>query len=376
VKIVQLQSSTDAVVPFHDAALIDKRLSAYQELELFFYRVRAIPAVKTPTHGEPRMRHWAGLLGIVAAVAAGSPTHGARAQVDISAGPVKIVTQQGPGGATVAPMRLVADRLEKRWSRPVAFVTEPGAGGLIAAKTVAEAAPDGHTLFMALASAFVVLPETHKGLPFDVHQFTPIGFVGEVPMGIAVSRDLPVNSLQELIALSKQTPGGLNVAAAFRGSLPDLTTELFRARSGAALTAIHYPSSAQAMTDIMSGRVPVLIEGLGGPLGTGQVKLLAIAAPERLRSHPDVPAIAETLAGFAASGWYVLVAPPHTPSALAMKINSDLRAVLADPEVAERFAELNTTTRDYSPEQLAEFIRSEQRLWTPVVQRLKLSRDR
>jgi tripartite-type tricarboxylate transporter receptor subunit TctC len=316
------------------------------------------------------------LIGIAAAAALACSTLHAFAQTDISAGPVKIVTQQGPGGATIAPMRLVTDRLQKRWGRPVALVTQPGAGGFIAAKTVADAAPDGHTLFMALASAFVVLPETHKDLPFNVRQFTPIGFVGEVPMGIAVARDLPVKSLEQLVALSKHTPGGFNVAAAFRGSLPDLTTELFRTRSGAAMTAVHYPSSAQAMTDIMSGRVPVLIEGIGGPLGTGQLKLLAIAAPQRLKSYPDVPTIAESVPGFAASGWYVLVAPPHMPAALAKTINADLRVVLADPQVAKTFVELNTATRDYSPERLAEFIRSEQQLWRPVVQRLKLSEDR
>jgi tripartite-type tricarboxylate transporter receptor subunit TctC len=299
-----------------------------------------------------------------------------RAQTAVFAdGPVKIVTQQGPGGATIGAMRLVADQLDKRWGRRVLLVTQPGAGGAIAAKTVADAAPDGRTLFMALASAFVVMPEAQKSLPFDIGQFAPIGFVGEVPMGIAVSPELPVNSLQDLIALSKQRPGGLDVAAAFRGSMPDLTTELFRSRSHAVVTAIHYPSSAQAMTDIISGRVPVLIEGLGGPLGSGQVKLLAIASPQRLPSHPEIPTIADFLPGFAASGWFVLVAPPRTPSALVNKINADLRAVVAEPEVAEKFADLNTTTRDYSPEQVADFIHTEQRLWTPVVQRLKLSED-
>ena len=129
------------------------------------------------------------------------------------------------------------------------------------------------------------------------------------------------------------------------------------------------------MTDIISGRVPVLIEGLGGPLGNGQIKLLAVASPARLRSRPQVPAIAETLPGFAASGWFVLVAPPHMPPALAKKINADLREVLAEPAVTQKYDELNTTTRDYSPEQLADFIRAEQRLWTPVVQRLKLTED-
>jgi tripartite-type tricarboxylate transporter receptor subunit TctC len=297
----------------------------------------------------------------------------ARAEAEtFPAGPVRIITQQGPGGATIAAMRLVVDRLAKRWGQPVVLMTQPGAGGLIAAKAVADAPPDGHTLFMALASAFVILPETHKTLPFDINQFVPVGFVGEVPMGIAVAPDLPVNSLQELITLSKQSPNGLNVAAAFRGSLPDLTTELFRARSGAAITAIHYPSSAQAMTDLLSGRVPILIEGLGGPIATRQVKLLAVASPAR-RLHLDAPTVAETLPGFAASGWYVLVAPPHTPAAIANKINADLRAVMAASDVTEKLADLSTATRDYSPKQVADFIREEQRLWAPVVQRLNLA---
>ena len=317
------------------------------------------------------MRDYAKRVGAVAAAIAMLSGHFASARVDsFPTGAVKIVTQQGPGGATIPAMRLVADGLAKRWHRPVLLVTEPGAGGLIAAKAVAEAAPDGHTLFMALASAFVVLPITHKALPFDVNKLVPIGFVGEVPMAVAVSPDLPVNSLQDLIALSKRQPGGLNVAAAFPGSLPDLTTELFRRRSGAAITAIHYPGSAQAMTDILSGRVPILIEGLGGPMGAGQVKVLAIASPERLLSHPDVPTVAETLPGFAASGWFVLVAPPNTPPELADRINADLRAVLADPAVMKEFADLNTTTRDYTPAQVAEFIRAEQRLWRPVVEGL------
>jgi tripartite-type tricarboxylate transporter receptor subunit TctC len=320
--------------------------------------------------------HLAGRICVAAATILVLSAFAARAQTDtFPAGPVKIVTQQGPGGATIGAMRLVADRLENRWGRPVMFVTEPGAGGVIAAKTVADAAPDGRTLFMALASAFVVLPEVHKDLPFDISKFTRIGFVGEVPMGIAVSPEFQANSLQDLIALSKQRPGGLNVAAAFRGSLPDLTTELFRARSGAVITAIHYPGSAQAMTDILSGRVPVLVEGLGGPLGSGQVKLLAIASPERLRSRPQVATVAETLPGFAASGWYVLAGPPKMSQALSNTINTDLRAILAEPDVAQRFAELNTSTRDYSPEQVSDFIDRERQLWTPVVHRLNLSED-
>ena len=154
----------------------------------------------------PRLVGW---IGVTAAAILTLSAAGVRAQLDsIPAGPIKIVTQQGPGGATITAMRLVTDRLEKRWGRPVTLVPQPGGGGLLAAKTAAEAAPDGRTLFMALASTFLVLPETHKSLPFDIARLTPVGFVGEVPMAVGVSAELPVTSLQELIALSKQRPGG------------------------------------------------------------------------------------------------------------------------------------------------------------------------
>jgi len=269
-------------------------------------------------------------------------------------------------------MRLVADRLGKLWGQQTVLVNQPGAGGALAARAVAEAPPDGYTLFMALASAFVVLPELQTNLPFNVNDFVPVGFVGEVPMAIAVSPTFQVHSLADLIAQSKRQPGGLNAAVAFRGGVPHLTTELFRTRSGANLTTIHYPSSAQSMTDVISGRVQIILEGLGGPVGGGQVKVLAVASPERLASRPDVPAVSETIPGFAASGWYVLVAPPRTPARIARKLNDDLRAVLALPEVKDKFGELNTSTRSLSPEQVGEFIRSEQQLWKPIVKRLGL----
>lgn len=138
----------------------------------------------------PRLVGW---IGVTAAAILTLSAAAVRAQLDsIPAGPIKIVTQQGPGGATITAMRLVADRLEKRWGRPVTLVPQPGGGGLLAAKTAAEAAPDGRTLFMALASTFLVLPETHKSLPFDIARLTPVGFVGEVPMAVGVSAELPV----------------------------------------------------------------------------------------------------------------------------------------------------------------------------------------
>src|SRR5262249_61893419 len=139
---------------------------------------------------------------------------------------------------------------------------------------------------------------------------------GEVPMAIAVTPSLSVSSLPELIAHSKSQPSGLHVAMPFRGGIPHMTAELFRHRSSASLTYVFYPGAPQAISDVLSGRVPVLIEGLGGPLASGQIKILAVASTQRPASRPSLPKVSETVPRVSASGWVVLLAPPRTPPAI------------------------------------------------------------
>ena len=149
-----------------------------------------------------------------------------------------------------------------------------------------------------------------------------------------------------------------------------LATELFRSRSGGNFTEVFYPGAAQAMSDVISGRVPVVIDGLAGPVGGGQLRLLAIASPARLGLHPGVPTVSETLPGFAASGWFALVAPPGIPSAIVNKVSNDLRAVLALEDVKQKLDALSVSTRAMSPQELSEFISSERQLWMPVIKRI------
>jgi tripartite-type tricarboxylate transporter receptor subunit TctC len=288
------------------------------------------------------------------------------------AGPVKFVTQLAAGTGTDPAMRVVIDQLGKLWGQQTVLVNQPGAGGAIAARSVATAAPDGTTLFMAVASTFVVLPETQLNLPFNVNDFVPVGFVGEVPIAIAATPAFPANSLAELISLSRRHLGGLSVSAGFRGGMTHLAAELLRSRSGAELTPVFYPSSSQAMNDLITGRVPIGVEGLGGPIAAGQLKLLAVASAARLESRPDLPTVAETLPGFAASGWFALVAPPGTPATIAKKVSDDLRAVLALPEVKQRFDGFSVSTRPMSPQALSDFVRNERQLWSPVIKKAGL----
>jgi tripartite-type tricarboxylate transporter receptor subunit TctC len=301
---------------------------------------------------------------------------GAAAKVhaeDFPSRPVKIIVQTAAGSSLDALARLVNEQLSQIWGREVVIVNQAGAGGFNAARAAAAALPDGYTLFLAGGSVFVALPELKKNLPFDVNDFVPIGFVAEQPYAILASKRLGVDSLSGLIALSQKTPGGLDAVAGTVGGLQHLTAESFRKRSGAILNMIHYPGTAQSLNDVISGRVPVMFQTLlpvAGVVASGEVKLLAVASASRLPNHPDLPTVSETLPGFTASGWSILVAPKGTPDTLVRKINGDLRMALARPELVKKFVELGNYTRSMTPQELTEFVHGERELWGPIVRQI------
>jgi tripartite-type tricarboxylate transporter receptor subunit TctC len=183
-----------------------------------------------------------------------------------------------------------------------------------------------------------------------------------------------VKSLAELIALSKKTPGGLDAVAGTVGGLQHLTAEAFKERSGAHLHMIHYPGTDAALSDVISGRVPVMFQTLlpvAGVVASGEVKLLAVASPSRLPNDPDLPTVAETLPGFTASGWSILVAPHGTPAPIVQKINADLRTALSRPILLKKFRDLGNYTRPMTPQELADFVRSERQVWGPIVRQVQ-----
>jgi tripartite-type tricarboxylate transporter receptor subunit TctC len=292
--------------------------------------------------------------------------------------PVKIIVQTAAGSSLDVMARIVAERLSQIWGQQAIVVNQAGAGGVVAARATAASPADGYTLFMAGASVFVVLPEIQRNLPFDVNDFVPIGFVAEQPYAILVSPKLGVSSLAELIALSRKEPGGLNSVAGTHGGLQHMTAEWFRSRSGANLNMVHYPGTAQALNDVITGRVPVMVQSLmpiAGGIASGDLKLLAIASSARLPTHPDIPTVSETVPDFVSGGWSILVAPHGTSPAIVEKINADLRMALARPELVGKFAELGTVTRPMSPQELAAFVRSEREVWGPVVRQIGIAQQ-
>jgi tripartite-type tricarboxylate transporter receptor subunit TctC len=324
-----------------------------------------------------RMRRLRFGAGCVAAIVMGaSPS--AHAQ-DYPTKPVTFITPAAAGNSPDVVTRVVADRLTQMWKQQIVVLNRPGAGGLIAAQAAAAVEKDGYSLYVAQASTFTVLPIEQEGkMPVNLQTaFVPIGMVGEQPIALSVNKDVPVSNVADLIALANKTPDGMLFGATNRGGQSHLTGELFRERAKANISFVHAAGASVSLNDVIAGRIPIMFEGLAGlapGIQGGGIKLLGVASRERLANLPNLPTISETVPGVVSSGWIVLMAPAGTPESIIRKVNADLRKVVAIPEVVERFETLGTYTRDLTPAQTGEFIRSEERLWWPIVRQVNQKR--
>jgi tripartite-type tricarboxylate transporter receptor subunit TctC len=288
---------------------------------------------------------------------------------------VRIIADSAAGSTPDVVLRFVADRLTQSWGQQALVVNQPGAGGSLAARTAADAAPDGYTLYAPVLSTFASLPGAASNLPIQVpRDFAPIGFVSQNPMFVSVVPSLGVGTLAELIALAKKRPGEIPYAVTGIGRLTHLTGELLQMRAGIDLLKVPYTGGpAHALNDIMGGRVAVIIEGYSGIAGAvraGTLKPIAVASAKRLPDFPDLPTVAETIPGFAATGWQVLVAPLGTSQTIIGKVSPDLRQAVDDPELQKKIAQLGSYTRAMSPAEVTTFVQNEQKTWRPVLEKI------
>jgi tripartite-type tricarboxylate transporter receptor subunit TctC len=288
--------------------------------------------------------------------------------------PVTIISNAGAGTSPDVVARVVAERLSQIWGQQVVVVNRPGGGGIVATRSAATAAPDGHTLYMAATSVFTLSPEEEAKAAIDLDRdFVKIGLVNEQPLIFAAAAQLRISSLGELIALAKAKPGDIFYAGNTRGSLPHLATELLGSRTGAKMTFVPYPAIPPALHDMMGGRIGVIVQSLSslaGAIDGGAIKPLAVASQKRLANLPDVPTVAETVPGFEALGWFVLMAPAKTQDGIVAKVRADLRTVLHQSEVVQRFAALGGYTRHLSPSELDAFVGRERELWRTVAKQV------
>jgi tripartite-type tricarboxylate transporter receptor subunit TctC len=291
------------------------------------------------------------------------------------AAPVKLIVTTGAGASPDVIARILGDALSKRWSQQVFVTNHPGAAGAIGMKVAGTAPPDGHSVLFAMSSSFVALPEVTKDFPYDLgRDFVPIGFVCEQPMAIAVSAALGVNTLGEFIAYARQRAGQVNVAVLSRGGIPHLLSEWIKLEARLDYSPVHYPRTPVGLADVIGGRMHAIIDGLpslAGSVSGGQLKLIAVGSAKRLPNRPETPTIAETLPAIPrALGWFALMATPGTPEPIAKKLNEDLRAVLSDPAIKQKFEDIASYTNPMTPAELRAYIQTEQALWKPVIEKI------
>jgi tripartite-type tricarboxylate transporter receptor subunit TctC len=310
-----------------------------------------------------------GVLVLLASVGCGGGS--ARAE-DYPSRPVRLISDSGPGSAIDVTMRIIAEGLSQVWGRQAVVVNQPGGGGAIAARAAASAAPDGYTFAMMALSSFVALPGTADNLPIQVpRDFVPVGNLGDAPMFITAASWLGVKTLPELIALAKAKPSEIAYGTNGPGRLTHLTGELLQSHAGIKLLMVPYSGgTAQVLNDIMGKRVALEFDSYSGIAGAVEAKTvvpLAVASPKRMALFPDLPTVAETLPGFEATGWQVLLAPAGTPDDIVHKANADLNKALSAPEIAERLVHLGRDTVPLTPEQTLAFIQNEQHKWAPII---------
>ena len=317
-------------------------------------------------------RQWTGLMAAWLGLAALVVPAAAQNYPDK---PVRLISDSAPGSAVDVGLRTIADGLSQYWRQQVVVENRPGAGGAISARVAAEAPPDGYTLYAPALSVFLTLPGKAPNLPVVIpRDFVPIGFTAEQPMSVGVSPKLGVNTLPELIALAKQKPGEIAYAVSGVGRLTHMTGELLQMRAGIKLQMIPYTAgAAHALSDIIGGRIPVVIEGysgLAGAYNSGQLKALAIATAQRLPALPDLPTVAETIPGLVAAGWQVVVAPLGTPDAIIQKASADLRTVLVKPEVSDKIVARGGFVRPMTPAEAMAFVTDQQKMWQPALEQI------
>ena len=308
------------------------------------------------------------MLAFVLALAAAAPALAQQAAWPNR--PVRMIVPFGAGGTTDLTARLIAQPMSQKLGQPVVIENRAGAGGNVGSEACARAAPDGYTLCVGTISSHAINAAVYARMPYDnLRDFTPIAMVSLQPNALFVSADAPYKTVAELVAAMKAKPGDFNFGSSGVGTSIHLAGELFTQLTGTKAEHIAYRSSGQLMTELMAGNVQFAFDNLSSGLPLvrdGKIRLLGVASPERSPLAPDVPTVAEALPGFESLTWGVLFAPAGTPDAIVARLNADVAAALAAPEVAARYRELGITSRPMTVDQLKAFVAAETERWGKV----------
>jgi tripartite-type tricarboxylate transporter receptor subunit TctC len=284
--------------------------------------------------------------------------------------PVRIIVTFAPGSATDITARVIAQKFSEAWSIAVTIENIPGSGGVVGADRIAKAAPDGYTLGWIANGALTIAPALQSRLPYDTaRDFAPISQVLVMSSIVAVNNDVPVKSLQELVAFAKAQPGKLSYATPGVGTPQHIGGELLK--SLASVDIIHVPYRGALLADVIGGRVPMTFQNMAAILPTvreNKLRGLAVTSLRRSSVIPELPTVAESgYPGFEAVSWFALLAPRGTPAPILNKLHQEISKIAALSDLREKFAQLGLDTIVGSPEELATIIKSDIVKWAKVI---------
>ncbi len=296
----------------------------------------------------------------------------ASAQERFPSKPVRIVVPFAAGGSTDIVARYLAEKLTTPLGQSVVVDNRPGAGGNIGAESVARAAPDGHTLLMATTGVMAINQSLYKNMGYDpAKDLEPVSYVASITNVLAVPMELPAANVQELIALAKAQPGKLTFASSGAGSSTHLSSELFKSMAAIDLLHVPYKGSSQALTDLMAGRVSLIIDNMPSALPFikgGRLRALGVSGTKRSPALPDLPTIAEAgLRGYESLSWSGIAVPAGTPKEVIARLNREINAVLAQPDMRQKLADAGADAVGGAPEGFTDHIRAEREKWSRLI---------
>ena len=306
-----------------------------------------------------------------------APSAQAQAQ-DYPTRPVRLIVAFTAGGTADRTARLIAAKMEGTLGQAVAVENRPGGNGAVAAQYVAQSEPDGYTLFFTTAGAIAISPAFHSDLNYDpAKDFAAVGKAAINSPVLVVNASMKVNSARDLAELARKKPGTITVGITGRGAMSDLALQLFEADAGIRLQAVPYRGAAQAITDVLGGRLDGLVGDIPTVMGqvrAGKLKALATSSKNRSDIFPDVPTFVEQgFAGVIGDNWAGVLAPAGTPAPVIAKFNAAMVAALKSPDLRDQLRDAGTTPAPSSPAEFDAYMREEIARWRTVIRDKRLT---
>jgi tripartite-type tricarboxylate transporter receptor subunit TctC len=303
----------------------------------------------------------------------GNSSARAFAQASFPTRAVRFIVPFPGGGINDILARIIGEKLQTRWGQPIVIENKTGAGGNIGAELAYQSEPDGYTLLLAPPGPLAINQTLYKQLSYKPQDFVPITLVGSVPNVAIVRKELPVNSLAELIDYVKASPGKVTFGSQGNGATPHLTGMMFQGMTGTQMVHVPYRGETLVLQDMIGGHVDVFFGNVAAArpqFRDGKVKVVAVLDSKRAPTLPEIPTTAEAgLPGLVSTGWFALAAPPKTSPALQVEIAKTVAEVINMPDVQARFRAASVEPTPSTPAEMAAFIREETRRWGDVIKK-------